>query len=138
MKPFPHLSLEVDKRVYNYRLSRARRVVENAFGILANRFRIFLTPIALPPVTVEQIVLETCSLHNMLRTEIGPAYFVALADREDPITHDVTPGLWRTDQVLRKATLPVGTNATVRARALREGAYVNSEVVAVARQCEKV
>ena len=85
LKQFPHRSLEVDKRVYNYRLSRARRVVENAFGILANRFRIFLTPIALPPATVEQIVLAACSLHNMLRTEVGPAYFGALADRVDPV-----------------------------------------------------
>ena len=140
LKPFPHRSLEVDKRVYNYRLSRARRVVENAFGILTNRFRVFLTPIALPPATVEQIVLAACSLHNMLRTEVGPAYFGALADREDPATRDVTPGSWRTDKVLRKATLPVGTNATVRARALREYvcAYVNSEVGAVAWQWEKI
>ena len=75
----------MDKRVYNYRLSRARRVVGNAFGILANRFRIFLTPIALPPATVEQIVLAACGLHNMLQTEVGPVYFGALADREDPV-----------------------------------------------------
>ena len=37
MKPFPDRGLNVVERVYNYRLTRARRVVENAFGILASR-----------------------------------------------------------------------------------------------------
>lgn len=49
LKPFPMKNLSHEERVYNYRLSRARRVVENAFGILATRFRVFHTTISLEP-----------------------------------------------------------------------------------------
>lgn len=52
MKPFPFRNLTLEQRIFNYRLSRARGVVENAFGILANRFRIFLTTINLKPQKV--------------------------------------------------------------------------------------
>ncbi len=70
MKPFNGKSTDsVERRTYNYRLSRARRVVENAFGILANRFRVFLAPIPLVPAKVEQIVLTACLLHNFIRSK---------------------------------------------------------------------
>ena len=56
-KPYSQIGLTREKRIYNYRLSRARRIVENAFGILANRFRVFMTPIGLAPEKVKKIVL---------------------------------------------------------------------------------
>lgn len=68
MKPFPMRNLTPEQRIYNYRLSRARRVVENAFGILANRFRIFLTSINIAMPKIDTIVLCCCVLHNYLRT----------------------------------------------------------------------
>ena len=41
MKPYASKNLCTEKRVFNYHLRRARRVVENAIGILVNRFRNF-------------------------------------------------------------------------------------------------
>ena len=48
--------------------------MENAFGILANRFGFFLTPIAVVPETAVKIVLAGCVLHKFLRTESPNRY----------------------------------------------------------------
>lgn len=66
MKPYPIKNISKEERIFNYRLSRGRRMVESAFGILANRYRIFLTTINLSPTKVTKIVLAACSLHNLL------------------------------------------------------------------------
>ena len=99
VKPYPHRNLTNEQRIFNYRFSRARRVVENAFGILANRFRVFLTAICLDPDKVEKIVLAACCLHNfLLDTQPIPA---GLVDQEDD-QHNVIPGAWRNDKSVFK------------------------------------
>ncbi|XP_056642854.1 uncharacterized protein LOC130449194 [Diorhabda sublineata] len=49
MKPYSKIGLSAVEKIFNYSLSRARRVVENAFCILVWRFRIFSRPIDLAP-----------------------------------------------------------------------------------------
>lgn len=79
LKPYPHRNMDHDEQIYNYRVSRARRCVESAFGIMANRFRVLLNPICLDPKKVDVIVLACCVMHNMLRT-IMPNQYVHQAD----------------------------------------------------------
>ena len=67
MKPFAQRNLSDSERIFNYRLSRARRVVENAFGILSNRFRIFLKEMHISTNTVKSITYASCILHNYLK-----------------------------------------------------------------------
>ena len=118
LKPYPHRNLSLEKRVYNYRLSRARRVVENAFGILANRFRVFRSPIQLEPPKVEEIVLATCALHNFLREKLGSPY-IDQVDKEKRENRDVVPGTWRSNASMEGLSSAIPRNATQRAKVLR-------------------
>ena len=79
------------ERNFNYRLSRARRVVENAFGMLAARFRLFLTTINVLPQTVEKLVLTACILHNMLRNRCPNMYPLPDIDHALPTTWHLNP-----------------------------------------------
>lgn len=68
LKPFSRCGpLTQTQQVFNYRLSRARRVVENTFGILVAKFRVFEKPIPLAIDTSKQVVKTCCALHNWLR-----------------------------------------------------------------------
>jgi hypothetical protein len=68
LKPYTRATaLNKTQLVFNYRLSRGQRVVENSFGILVAQFRIFEKPIPSSVITTEQIVKTTCALHNWLR-----------------------------------------------------------------------
>lgn len=98
LRPYSQEALTKERKVFNYRLARARRVAENAFGLLANRFRIFRTTINLSPHKIELVVMACCLLHNFLRRSNTDEYSpFDLLDRE--IIEDSTfiPGDWRTE-----------------------------------------
>lgn len=71
LKPYPRPQAMIDlsKAVFNYRLSRARRVSENAFGIFSQNFRIFYTAIHLEYDVLEELVMSACILHNIILDE---------------------------------------------------------------------
>jgi hypothetical protein len=95
MKPYGFRNGSKRKTVFNYRLSRARRIVENAFGILVWRFRVFMRPIELKVSTVDRVVLAACHLHNWLRVR-SPLYISpGNVDEEDANTGAVAIGQWR-------------------------------------------
>ena len=76
--------LSRQERIANYRISRARRVVENAFGILVARFRVLLTTIELPPDIVKDLVMTCAVLHNILRSQYQNHGAQQPGDGEDP------------------------------------------------------
>ncbi|XP_073485058.1 LOW QUALITY PROTEIN: uncharacterized protein [Aquarana catesbeiana] len=91
LKPFALKNLTPEQKIFNYRLSRARRVVENAFGIMANHFRIFHTAINVAPPKNDTIVHSCCVLHNFLRRTSSNYMPQSQLDREDTLSGDVTP-----------------------------------------------
>lgn len=66
VRPYALKNLTSDKEIFNKRLSHARQVVECAFGIIANKWRILLKPIELSPDKAENIVKCICLLHNII------------------------------------------------------------------------
>lgn len=71
MRPFSLRNIDTPKKIFNYRLSRARRFVECAFGILSNKWRIFHSSILINPQSAKHIIKAACVLHNFVRRRDG-------------------------------------------------------------------
>lgn len=84
MKPYSLRNLDTRKRIFNYRLCRARRLVECAFGILANKWQIFLKPINLNVENACKVIKAACILHNVVRERDGVNF-------EDTLSHNIEP-----------------------------------------------
>ncbi|XP_040187323.1 protein ALP1-like [Rana temporaria] len=87
LRPYSGHSLTEERRVFNYRLTRARRVVECTFGILANKWRLLHTPIVLNMQNAVTAVKAACALHNFVRQRDG-------FDFEEPVTETLERAQW--------------------------------------------
>lgn len=71
LTPYSGKFLDIRKRIYNYRLSRARRFIEYTFGILANKWRMFHRALDTDIELSELIIRTCCTLHNFVRERDG-------------------------------------------------------------------
>lgn len=111
MKPFLGTHLRGSpKRAFNYRLSRARRVVENTFGIMASVFRVLREPLLLQPEKINSIVLACDNLYNFLRrSELSKNLYCPpdIFDTEDLENRTLKKGTWRSDSSETTSFLPM-------------------------------
>lgn len=63
LKPYARKNLDTNSEYFNSRLSRARRVIECAFGILNAKWRILWKSIELEAHIVDDIIKCVCILH---------------------------------------------------------------------------
>lgn len=100
MRPYPGANLSEEQRIFNYRLSRARRCIENSFGILVGRWRLFRKRIQALPETADSYLKAALCLHNFVMStqaegtsQYCPPNYV---DREDAHGRRID-GVWRAD-----------------------------------------
>ncbi|XP_046550044.1 putative nuclease HARBI1 [Haliotis rubra] len=135
MKPYSRRGLTDDELVFNYRISSARRVVENAFGILANLWQFLLTTLHQGPDVVRRMVEAAVCLHSILRMRYT-AIQDSLFDREEE-HHNIIHGQRRETVNMHDLANVVRPNRdTIEAKKQREylKLYFNSEVGKVACQ----
>uniref|UniRef100_A0A8C5QCP6 DDE Tnp4 domain-containing protein n=1 Tax=Leptobrachium leishanense TaxID=445787 RepID=A0A8C5QCP6_9ANUR len=71
LRPYAGSNLSVEKRVFNYRLSRARRCADCTFAVLTSTWRIFHRPLDVGIDFAVDIVKCCCVLHNFVRDRHG-------------------------------------------------------------------
>ena len=129
MKPYSHRTQVPEERIFSYRLSRARRTIENAFGLLQNRLRVFGVPLYVQPRKAMRITLCGCVLHNLFLERIPMTITAREVDHENE-DHQQIPGAWREGHPeLQGLEGFQGQNPTRRAKAQRDylSAYYASE-----------
>ncbi|XP_065665346.1 uncharacterized protein LOC136086784 [Hydra vulgaris] len=113
MKPYPNQNILLKQKIFNYRLSRARRVIENTFGIATSRFRIFRRPII---ANLEKVILITqaiVALHNFLMKKRSANNYLYCPTNYTDIDSPAgfRPGDWRQDNSCSAALQPLSSGS---------------------------
>lgn len=74
MKPYPGTRLTKEQQIFNKRLSRCRRIIENVFGQLIKTFQILERKLKMELDSCKRVTLVCCILHNFLKTVYSNDY----------------------------------------------------------------
>uniref|UniRef100_A0A1X7VVW4 DDE Tnp4 domain-containing protein n=1 Tax=Amphimedon queenslandica TaxID=400682 RepID=A0A1X7VVW4_AMPQE len=99
LRPYQGRNLPEDKAIFNYKVSRARRVIEKSFGILIARWRIFRCSVIADPTKVVLYIQAAIALHNFLRSTESSFCPPGFTDGEDGSGNFIS-GSWRNDEDL--------------------------------------
>lgn len=97
LRPYPGKGgLNDDRNVFNYRLSRARRTIENTFGIIVSQWRILKRPMNSNIDKTMNIVQAIVCLHNWIRKrDINVNEYVSESMVDRYTSDGFVPGDWR-------------------------------------------
>ena len=94
MRPFPR-KLSEEQQIFSQLFSRACQVINNAFGILAARQRIFSKPLKASSKNVEKYTLTRTGLQNYLCLTGNPSCYPAGFVDSQSESGEIRPGDWR-------------------------------------------
>lgn len=132
MKPYKaqrRVTLSDEQDIFNYRLSRARRCVESAFGILSIKWACINQTFSCQPNKVKNIVAACCLLHNFLLNR-APATYIPEEYKDQ---HNIESGEYEQGEWRRRASQNfegIDTAHIVGATNIRDALkdFVNSSV----------
>ena len=95
------------KRIFNYRLSRARRIVESTFGIVSSVFRVLRKPMLLEPEKAEVVVMAIACVHNFLRnSQTSRQTYISPGSLDTDMNGQIMPGNSQNNQEAMTSFLP--------------------------------
>lgn len=106
IKPYARHPSGIEEQIANYRIARARRQVENVFGICSSRSRIFRRPIIGDVETVVSVTKAVVAFHNffMHGRKFGEGNIYC--------PHGFAEGDWKNGENQTEGILPLGNVAS--------------------------
>ena len=133
LRSFPRSNdLNLHKLIFNYRLSRARQGIENTFGILTSRFRIFRSIIS-KTGNIKNITKTAGILHNFLMRQSTTNISCPPGYVDQETLQGLSPGSWHNEATRIQGLIHLraqgSNNSTRAAKEVRNDSkdYFNSE-----------
>ena len=144
MRLYPGKNITQERQIHNYGLCRCRRTIENTFGILPARWRIFRRPIRANEDAVENMIKACVCLHNYLKQTDSACYVPTGSVNSEDSSGSIVEGSWRStvsrEQSSFQPIRTAGSNFNNNAKEIRDTfkEYFNSKSGSVPWQVKNV
>ena len=95
LRPYPGQRIPEEQCIFNYKLSRACRVIENASNVLASHWWVFMQTTQSTVEKTDRIAKATIGLHNFLQQANSAGYYPTVFVDSFNKTGTMKEGEWR-------------------------------------------